>query len=271
MSLPGGIEEHSDQTVRARCQSEHERPVRQHPTRRAHAEDGGQIEQQSAVPPRPRAECARANLVHEPRRAGEQQDERKAHHEMGFAPEQRGRGVGEPECQRRLVVVAETHAPPHCDHVRLVDAQPKRNRQPGPDDYANADEPHHLAAHQRCLRGVSERHHRRTRPTQLNALSPVTACPRTSVWMSCVPSYVYTLSRFSMWRIDAYSARIPFAPSSRRASRAISVAMLTLLRLASDTCCGVNVPASLSRPRCNTSSGACAIPVSISASRACWI
>src|SRR5216683_2739254 len=48
--------------------------------------------------------------------------------------------------------------------------------------------------------------------------------------MSCVPSYVYTLSRFAMWRIDAYSARIPFAPSRRRASRAMLVAMLTLLR-----------------------------------------
>ena len=76
----------------------------------------------------------------------------------------------------------------------------------------------------------------------LNALSPVTAWPRTSECTSCVPSYVYTLSRFAMCRIAEYSARMPFAPSSRRASRAMSVAMLTLFRLASDTCCGVNVP-----------------------------
>ena len=89
--------------------------------------------------------------------------------------------------------------------------------------------------------------------------------------MSWVPSYVYTLSRFAMWRIDAYSARIPFAPSSRRASRAISVATLTLLRLASDTCCGVIVPASFNRPRCSETSCAFTISVSMSASRTCWI
>src|SRR6058998_428140 len=39
---------------------------------------------------------------------------------------------------------------------------------------------------------------------------------------------------------------MPFAPSSRRVSRATSVAMLTLFRLASDTCCGVAFPWSLS-------------------------
>src|SRR5687768_4096222 len=87
-----------------------------------------------------------------------------------------------------------------------------------------------------------------------NALRPVTACPRMSVWMSCVPSYVYTLSRFAMCRIDEYSARMPLAPSRRLASRAMSVATLTLLRFASETCWGENVPASLSRPRCNANS-----------------
>ena len=57
-----------------------------------------------------------------------------------------------------------------------------------------------------------------------------------------------------MCRIDAYSARMPFAPSRRLASRAMFVAMLTLLRLASDTCCGVILPRSLRRPRCSDTS-----------------
>ena len=50
------------------------------------------------------------------------------------------------------------------------------------------------------------------------ALRPVTACPKMRLCTSCVPSYVYTLSRFSMCRMAAYSAKIPFAPSSRRSS-----------------------------------------------------
>src|SRR5438034_6573971 len=62
---------------------------------------------------------------------------------------------------------------------------------------------------------------------------------------------------------------MPFAPSSRRVSRATSVAILTLFRLASDTCCGVTFPWSLSRPSCRLRSCALVISVSISASRAC--
>ena len=45
-----------------------------------------------------------------------------------------------------------------------------------------------------------------------------------------------------MCRIEWYSARMPLAPSRRRASRATSHAMFTLFRLASDTCSGVMVP-----------------------------
>ena len=44
-----------------------------------------------------------------------------------------------------------------------------------------------------------------------------------------------------MCRIEWYSTRIPFAPSKRRASRAHSVAILTLLRLTNETCDGVIV------------------------------
>ena len=44
----------------------------------------------------------------------------------------------------------------------------------------------------------------------------------------------------------------------------------TLFRLASDTCCGVNVPASLRRPRCSDTSCAFTISVSMSAKRSCW-
>ena len=74
-----------------------------------------------------------------------------------------------------------------------------------------------------------------------------------------------------MCRMLAYSARMPFAPSSRRASRAMSVATFTLLRFATDTCCGVNVPASFIRPRCRERSWPLMISVTISASRTCWI
>ena len=105
----------------------------------------------------------------------------------------------------------------------------------------------------------------------MNALNPVIAWPSTSECTSCVPSYVYTLSRFAMCRIDAYSARMPLPPNSRRASRAMSVAMLTLLRFATETIVGVNVPRSLQRPRCSESSCPFVISVSISARRTCWI
>ena len=69
----------------------------------------------------------------------------------------------------------------------------------------------------------------------------------------------------------AYSARMPLAPSNLRASRAMSVAIETLFRFASDTCCGVKVPASFIRPRCNATSCPFTISVSMSASRTCWI
>ena len=54
----------------------------------------------------------------------------------------------------------------------------------------------------------------------LNALSPVTAWPRMSECTSCVPSYVYTLSRFAMCRMprtrrECRSRRAGAAPRGR--------------------------------------------------------
>ena len=52
-----------------------------------------------------------------------------------------------------------------------------------------------------------------------------------------------------MWRMIGYSSVMPFAPRMSRAMRANSSAIRTLLRLASEICCGLHLPPSLSRPR----------------------
>jgi hypothetical protein len=45
--------------------------------------------------------------------------------------------------------------------------------------------------------------------SQENAFRPVSARPRASVWISCVPSYVYTLSMFIRCRMMGYASVIP--------------------------------------------------------------
>src|SRR5207248_7530170 len=69
----------------------------------------------------------------------------------------------------------------------------------------------------------------------LYAAMPVTASPMMRLWMSCVPSYVFTDSRFIMWRMIGYSSDIPLAPRMSRAMRAVSRAMFTLFVLPIET------------------------------------
>src|SRR5205085_1987535 len=76
----------------------------------------------------------------------------------------------------------------------------------------------------------------------LYAAMPVTASPMMRLWMSWVPSYVFTDSRFSRWRMTGYSSEMPFAPRMSRAMRAHSSAMFTLFILAIETWCGLSLP-----------------------------
>src|SRR5262249_48323227 len=82
-----------------------------------------------------------------------------------------------------------------------------------------------------------------------NAFNPVMSRPTINVWMSCVPSYVETLSRFIMCRITEYLSVMPAAPRMSRALRAHCSAIRTLFRLAREICAGRAVPASIKRVR----------------------
>src|ERR1043165_4748153 len=103
----------------------------------------------------------------------------------------------------------------------------------------------------------------------LYAAMPVTASPMMRLWMSCVPSYVFTDSRFIMWRITGYSSDTPFAPRMSRAMRADSRAMLTLFILPIETWCGFSLPWSFNRPICSARSWPFVISVIIHASLFC--
>jgi len=72
-----------------------------------------------------------------------------------------------------------------------------------------------------------------------------------------------------MWRPHWYSSVTPFAPRMSRASRAMSRAIETQLRLASEIWPGVSFSASLSRPSRQHSSCALVISETISTSF-CW-
>src|SRR5205823_2356938 len=103
----------------------------------------------------------------------------------------------------------------------------------------------------------------------LYAAMPVTASPMMRLWMSCVPSYVFTDSRFIMWRITGYSSETPFAPRMSRAIRADSRAMFTLFIFPIETWCGFSFPWSFSRPICSARSWPLVISVIIQDSLFC--
>src|SRR5207247_1615695 len=59
---------------------------------------------------------------------------------------------------------------------------------------------------QAVRRDADGEHAQRAPQGQLNAGMPVMARPRMRAWMSCVPSYVFTTSRFTTWRMTPNSS-----------------------------------------------------------------
>lgn len=98
-----------------------------------------------------------------------------------------------------------------------------------------------------------------------NAWIPVIALPNTNPWISYVPSYVFTVSRFIRCLITWYSSLIPFPPSVSRAILAISNAFPVEFRLINDIISGVANPCSFSRPTCRQASRPMDISVTMSA------
>ena len=58
--------------------------------------------------------------------------------------------------------------------------------------------------------------------------------PSTSAWTSCVPSYVFTASRFMQWRMTWYSSWMPLPPRRSLQVRAMSNALPQEFRFRSD-------------------------------------
>mmetsp|Transcript_40743 Transcript_40743/g.82170 ORF Transcript_40743/g.82170 Transcript_40743/m.82170 type:complete len:312 (+) Transcript_40743:188-1123(+) len=102
---------------------------------------------------------------------------------------------------------------------------------------------------------------------------PVMARPRMSACTSCVPSYVFTASRFITWRITWYSSLTPFPPSMSRATRATSKLFPHELRFVMLIISGAAKPWSSSRPTCRQPCSPNATSVLMSASFFCtsWL
>mmetsp|Transcript_44138 Transcript_44138/g.75098 ORF Transcript_44138/g.75098 Transcript_44138/m.75098 type:complete len:294 (+) Transcript_44138:184-1065(+) len=102
---------------------------------------------------------------------------------------------------------------------------------------------------------------------------PVMARPRMSACTSCVPSYVFTASRFITWRITWYSSLTPFPPSMSRATRATSKLFPHEFRFVMLIISGAAKPWSSSRPTCRQPCSPNATSVLMSASFFCtsWL
>ena len=80
---------------------------------------------------------------------------------------------------------------------------------------------------------------------QKKAWWPVMARPRIREWISCVPSYVFTVSRLAAWRMTWYSSTSPFPPIMSLDILAISSAFPQLFLLTIETISGASFPSSL--------------------------
>mmetsp|Transcript_8791 Transcript_8791/g.17715 ORF Transcript_8791/g.17715 Transcript_8791/m.17715 type:complete len:320 (-) Transcript_8791:388-1347(-) len=102
---------------------------------------------------------------------------------------------------------------------------------------------------------------------------PVMALPRTRACTSCVPSYVFTDSKLTTWRMMWYSSWMPLPPSMSRHARAICSALPHELRLTRETISGAKACRSLARPTARLAWKPTPISVTASASfrwMSCW-
>ena len=100
---------------------------------------------------------------------------------------------------------------------------------------------------------------------QKNDCTPVIALPSMSEWMSCVPSYVFTVSRFCACLMTWYSSTRPFPPIMSLAYLAMSRAFPQLLRFTMEIISGARRSSSFNLATLCTACRPKVISVSISA------